>query len=96
MDACRIGWGRVRGVEPERVVVDVPRLEVADGRLRLGTPRAESATTWRGPRGPLDGVAPGDWVSLHWGWACETLAPRQVALLAASTEAALATANVAS
>lgn len=96
MDACRIGWGRVRGVEPERVVVDVARLENADGRLRLGTPRTESATAWRGPAGPLDGVMPGDWVSLHWGWACETLTPRQVALLAASTEAALATANVAS
>ena len=35
----------------------------------------------------------GDWVSLHWGWACDRLSPRQVARLARSTAAALALAN---
>jgi hypothetical protein len=96
MDACRIAWGRVASVEAGRLLVDVPRLEIAEGRLQLGAPRTESATAWRGPRGLLDGVEPGDWVSLHWGWACETLTRRQVARLAASTAAALAAANVAS
>ena len=95
MDACRISWGRVTGCDAHRVLVDVPRLEIAHGRLVLGPPRAEAAIAWHGPGGLLDGVAAGDWVSLHWGWACERLGAQQVARLAASTDAALATANVA-
>jgi hypothetical protein len=96
MDACRISWGRVIGVEEDRVLVKVPRLEQVDGHLRLGAPRTEAAVAWRGPAGPLNGVTAGDWVSLHWGWACERLTPRQLAQLAGSTAAALASANVAS
>jgi hypothetical protein len=96
MDACRVSWGRVTGLDADRVLVDVPRLEHADGHLTLGPPRTEAAIAWRGPGGLLDGVTAGDWVSLHWGWACERLSSRQVARLAASTSAALAAANVAS
>ena len=95
MDACRISWGRVTGVDADRVLVEVPRLEIADGHLALGPARAEAAVAWGGPGGLLGGVTAGDWVSLHWGWACERLSSRQVARLAASTAAALATANVA-
>jgi hypothetical protein len=95
MDACRISWGRVIGLEADRVLVEVRRLEMAEGHLALGPPRAEAAAAWRGPAGLLDGVTADDWVSLHWGWACERLSARQLARLAASTDAALAAANVA-
>jgi hypothetical protein len=53
----------------------------------------EEATGWYGAGGLLDGVSVGDWVSLHWGWACDRLHPEQVIRLAAWTEAALASAN---
>jgi hypothetical protein len=93
IDACRIRWGRVREVAGDRLVVDARRLELVDGRLRLGPERAEDATGWHGPDGVLDGARPGDWVSLHWGWACDRLGTAQVARLAAWTDAAIASAN---
>ena len=35
--------------------------------------------------GFLDAFRPGDWVSLHWGWACDRLSRRQLHLLQRST-----------
>lgn len=93
MDACRIRWGRVAEVSDDRLIVAARRIELVDGRMRLGRERVEEATGWRGADGPLDGVSPGDWVSLHWGWACDRLEPSQVARLAAWTDAAIASAN---
>jgi Family of unknown function (DUF6390) len=93
IDACRIRWGRVIGVEADRLLVEARPLEVVDGLLRLGSPRAESATGWIGADGLLDGVGSDDWVSLHWGWACDRLSPPRLARLAAWTDRALAAAN---
>ena len=93
IDACRIRWGRVIGAEAERLLVEARPLEVVDGRLRLGSPRAETVTGWIGPDGLLDGVAIDDWVSLHWGWACDRLSSDRLARLAAWTDRALASAN---
>jgi hypothetical protein len=93
IDACRIRWGRVVEVNADRLLVEARRLEVVDGRLRLGAQHAESVAGWIGPAGILDGVAPDDWVSLHWGWACDRLTPRRLARLAGWTEQAIASAN---
>ncbi len=93
MDACRIRWGRVVAVLDDRLVVAVRRLTLVDGKLHLGSEATEEATGWQGPGGILDGVVIGDWVSLHWAWACDRLRPEQVIRLAAWTEAAIASAN---
>ena len=93
MDACRIRWGRVLDVVGEQLLVSARRLDLADGRLALGPHRTELASGWQGPGGLLDGVAPGDWVSLHWSWACDRLTPRQLSRLAGWTDRALASAN---
>ncbi|MGZ8562430.1 MAG: DUF6390 family protein [Candidatus Limnocylindria bacterium] len=93
MDACRIRWGRVVDVVGEQLLVAARRLHLVDGRLELGPERTELANAWWGPAGPLDGVEPGDWVSLHWSWACDRLSPEQVARLASWTDLALASAN---
>jgi hypothetical protein len=93
IDACRIRWGRVTEVIGDRLVVAARPLELVEGRLRIGAERVEEATGWGGRDGALDGVRPGEWVSLHWGWACDRLRPGQVARLATWTEAALASAN---
>lgn len=93
IDACRIRWGRVIEVNADRLLVEARPLEVVDGHLRLGAQRAESVAGWIGPAGVLDGVALDDWVSLHWGWACDRLSPARLARLAAWTDRALASAN---
>jgi hypothetical protein len=93
MDACRIRWGRVLDVAGEQLLVAARRLDLVDGRLALGPERTELVKAWSGPGGLLDGARPGDWVSLHWSWACDRLAPVQLARLARWTEFAIASAN---
>lgn len=93
MDACRIRWGRVVDIIDEQLLVAARRLDLVDGRLELGPERTELAKGWQGPAGLLNGVAPGEWVSLHWSWACDRLSPGQLARLASWTSLAIASAN---
>lgn len=73
MESCRISWGRVRGVEPAALVVDRQPLVERDGRLALGPEAPERVLRSLAGQGFTDDVAVGDWVSVHWGWACEVL-----------------------
>jgi hypothetical protein len=93
MDACRVRWGRVIEVAGNTLVVAARRLELSGGRLRIGAERVEEAVGWQGAAGVLDGVVGGDWVSLHWGWACDRLTSDQLRRLAVWTDAAIASAN---
>ena len=43
--------------------------------------------------GMVGGVAPGDWVSLHWEWVCDRLSELQVGRLRRFTERHLAIVN---
>jgi hypothetical protein len=43
--------------------------------------------------GMVGGVAPGDWVSLHWEWICDRLSEAQVGRLRRYTERHLAIVN---
>jgi hypothetical protein len=93
VDACRIRWGRVASVQDGTLTVDAPSLELVDGKLRIGPARREVVERWIDGVGFVDDVGPGDVVSLHWGWACDRLTPRQRANLVAWTEFELAVAN---
>ena len=93
MDACRIRWGTLLAVHGDELVVNAPRLELVDGVLRLGPAQPETVAGWWDESGLLGGAMPGDSVSLHWGWACDRLSPRQLDRLVAWTRAALTVAN---
>ena len=79
MENCRISWGRVTAVEPAALVVDRQALVERDGKLELGPPAAERVLRTLRGEGFTDDVDVGDWVSVHWGWACEVLDERQLA-----------------
>jgi hypothetical protein len=93
MDSCRIRWATVLSVDGDRLVVRAPRLEMRDGLLCIGAPQVETVQGWVDAGGALGGVAPGDRVSLHWGWACDRLRPGQLRRLMAWTKAAIDSAN---
>ena len=93
LDRCRIRWGRVLAVQGDQVVVASPPLTWDGDALWLGAPQTETAVQSVDGVGMVGGVAPGDWVSLHWEWVCDRLTEPQVVRLRRYTERHLAIVN---
>jgi hypothetical protein len=93
LDRCRIRWGRVLAAHGDQVVVETPLLTWDGDVLRLGAPQTENAVQSLDGVGMVGGVAPGDWVSLHWEWVCDRLTEAQVSRLRRFTERHLAIVN---
>lgn len=81
MGSCIIRWGKVQAVEGDNLVVSAPRLILRDGRLMLTPPEPEAVVRAYDGRGFVDSIGEGEWVSIHWGWACDRLSPGQRARL---------------
>jgi hypothetical protein len=77
MGRCIIRWGHVETVQGDSLIVTAPRLVLRDGKLGLAPPEPESVTRAYDGRGFVDAIVAGDWVSIHWNWACDRLEPRQ-------------------
>ena len=93
IDSCRVRWGRLVRAVGDQLVISASRLELVDGKLRLGAEGLETVTGWFDASGLLGGARPGDSVSLHWGWACDRLSESQLARLVTWTDAALRITN---
>lgn len=92
MERCLIRPARVIGLDGSGVRVMARGLELHDGHLRFTEPRLERLDGW------VDGTAAGapaagDWVTTHWGWACERIGPHERARLVGATRDALRLAN---
>lgn len=73
MDSCRISWARVSSIEGDQLVVARPNLELIEGKLAMSEPKTTRVTRQVDRRGFVQQVEPGDYVSVHWDWACEVL-----------------------
>ena len=93
LDACRVSWASVIGVEGAELLVSRPPLVLQQGRLTLGAPEQTRVLRRVDGRGFADRPQPGDWVSLHWGWVCEVLGQREQANLERVTRYHLMLAN---
>ena len=81
LDRCRIRWGKVTAVQGDQATVEYRPL-CWDGRLlTLGEPLTEMARLALNGTVLARGIAPGDWVSLHWDWICDRLTQRQLRAL---------------
>jgi uncharacterized protein DUF6390 len=88
IDKCRISWAQVTGVRPGSLTVRRQPLVLRDGKLCLDASALVEVEAFG------DATArPGDWVSVHWDWACEVLRLSELQRLRAVTAAALATCN---
>jgi hypothetical protein len=77
LDHCRISWGTVTSADGPTVGVERSPLALHKGKLRLAPPELVYTTRLMDGRGFVTELAPGDKVSLHWGWVCERLSERQ-------------------
>jgi hydrogenase maturation factor len=93
LDNCRVSWARVERVESGELVVDRSPLVLHEGKLILATPRSERILRQIEGRGFADEAHEGDWVSVHWGWACEVLTAAKRAQLERYTRHNLNIAN---
>ena len=93
MDNCRISWGLVIGLNGATLTTEVKPLVLTGNNLALGNPERRHITRQIDGRGFADTVQPGDWISIHWGWACQVLSRQQVANLERWTQHHLAIAN---
>ena len=93
MDQCRISWGRVLSAEGAQLIVERQPLVLREGKLALGSPGPVPALCQVEGHGFADAAVAGDWVTLHWGWACEAISEAQRARLAYYTDYHLALAN---
>jgi hydrogenase maturation factor len=68
----------VQGLAGEHLLVAAQPIVFANGKLVLGSAELRSVVRQIEGRGFVDEVSVGDWVSLHWGWACDRLTERQL------------------
>ncbi len=83
MDQCRVSWGKVVSAGAGHLVVARRPLAIRSGKLALDPPRPVTVETYG------DGALPGDWVSMHWSWACEILSAAELRRLRLVTQSAL-------
>jgi hypothetical protein len=77
MGQCMIRWASVKAVRGDSLIVSAPRLIMRDGKLELTSPEPETVVRSYDGRGFVQSINEGDWVSVHWGWVCDTLSPAQ-------------------
>lgn len=93
LDECRVSLGRVLSVDAAELVVERQPVNLRSGKLVLDEARSERVVRQVDGRGFAEDAAPGDWVSIHWGWVCEVLDDRQRRNLERYTRYHLAIAN---
>jgi hydrogenase maturation factor len=93
MDHCRVSWGKVVRPEGPELLVQRQPLVLRAGKLALGEAQPERILRQVDGRGFADGAQTGEWVSIHWGWACEVLSEGQQRSLERYTRHHLALAN---
>jgi Family of unknown function (DUF6390) len=92
IDNCRISWGKVEEVAKSELKVEFRPMAIDRGRFRLGIP-ATKLVRYDPEVEPFGGVKRGDFVSMHWNYACDLLTPRQVLNIGKHTEADMTVAN---
>jgi len=89
MERCLVRPAQVVGREGDELLVIARPLVVQDGALQFGEERPERILAAIDGRGFVDGALAGDWIAVHWGWACDVLTLDRYAALASANEAAV-------
>ena len=80
MDKCRISWGKVLSSDKDgNLTVEYEPIQRMNGLLSFGHPTQTKIVSRINGSGFMSDLKLGDWISFHWGFACSTLSPKQVA-----------------
>lgn len=93
LDRCRIRSGQVLEVSQGHALIWSRRLQWDGRRLSEGPEEVERVVTRLDGHGLAPALAPGDWCSAHWDWACDRLDRRAVGALRSWTRRQLAVVN---
>lgn len=94
IDACRIGAGKIKKIAKSYFLVDIQPIVLKNGGLHLGKSIPKKIIRSLDDKTFIKDPRIGDWISVHWGWACEILSKRQVSELKRWTLYNLALANL--
>jgi hypothetical protein len=78
MDNCRISWGQVVSVDGATMMVNVQPLILQGNDLALAQAEIRQINRQLDGGGFVEAAQPGDWISIHWNWACQLLTESQV------------------
>jgi hypothetical protein len=78
MDNCRVSWGQVVSVDGATLTAQVQPLILEGNNLVLGPAQPRQINRQLYGSGFVDTAQVGDWISIHWNWACQVLDLKQV------------------
>jgi hypothetical protein len=76
IDNCRISWGEVKSVGKRQLRVEYAPVTVREEGLILSEPVVRKVD-YNAEVKSFASIRPGDWVTLHWNYACEVITARQ-------------------
>lgn len=86
LDNCRIRWGRVLMTHDDRAVIRGRTLAWDGQQLRLGEDSEQEVRLAEDGQGFVTDVRAGDWLAVHWNWACDRLSAEELWQLRALTD----------
>jgi len=92
VDNCRISWGRVEGISRRKLTVEYRPVVVDDDRFLLSKPVVKKVD-FNAEVTPFSTIKRGDWVTMHWNYACEVINQRQLLNISKYTEMDLQATN---
>jgi hydrogenase maturation factor len=78
LDSCRVSWGQVQMIDGGRLYAAVQPIAFVNGKLVLGHAELRSVARQIEGKSFVADVQVGEWISIHWGWACDRLTERQL------------------
>ncbi|MBU0670979.1 hypothetical protein KKF29_02365 [Patescibacteria group bacterium] len=94
IDNCRVGWGQISQIEKDHFMVRTQPLVMREKKLELGQPIIKKIKKTIDDKTFINVANLNDWVSFHWGFACEKINIRQVVNLQRYTTEAIKLANL--
>ncbi len=94
MDLCRISWGRVKKVEKPELTVEYHPLVFKDNRLKLGNLIEQKILLEMADSSFIKNPKVNQWISFHWGFACEILNDLQLRNLKKYTQESIDLVNL--